>query len=148
MLTPSESKLLPNMLQRSYAGYYVELVKMKALVPCDVEDELTGYKGRIIEVVFDPLRIPEVNAKFKANGYKFDENMHVIAVTDGGAILVWGGLNSVFHLKRGERITGAFDEKHLAFQDILDLTERFKIKRKKVEIDDMIAQMKKTYGKK
>src|SRR5687768_7840 len=139
MLTPSESKLLPHLLQRSFAADCVDLVKMKALVPCEVTDELTGYKGRIIEVVFDPLRIPEVNAKFKADGYEFDESMQVIAVTDGGAILLWGGLNSVFHLKRDERISGAFDEKHLAFQDLLDLTERFKIKRRKVEIDDMIA---------
>jgi len=119
---------------------------MKAFVPCDVDDRLSQYKAKIVEVVFDPLRIPEVNSRFKAAGYDFDDKMQVIALTEDGSILLWGGFNSVFHLRKGERIEGAFDEKHLAFNDILHLTARFKIKHKKVEIDDLLAQLKETYG--
>jgi hypothetical protein len=55
-------------------------------------------------------------------------------------------LNSVFHLRKGEKIEGAFDQKHLAFNDVLDLTDRFKIKNKKVEVDELVAQLQKTYG--
>lgn len=38
------------------------------------------------------------------------------AVTEDGEILLWGGLNSVFHLRKGEKIDGTFDEQHLAFK--------------------------------
>jgi hypothetical protein len=47
-------------------------------------------------------------------------------------------------VRKGEPIEGAFD--NLAFEDILDLTQRFKIKNKKVEIDGLIAQLKQKYG--
>ena len=133
---------------RSFASRALDVVKMKAFIPCDVENQFKTYKTRIVEHVYDPLRIPEVHARFRAAGYEFSDDMQVIAVTADGEILLWGGLNSVFHLKKGEKIDGAFDEQHLAFNDILDLTERFKIKNKKVEIDEFIAQLKKTYGKK
>ena len=148
MLTQSESNLLPFLLQRSFASRALDVVKMKAFIPCDVENQFKTYKTRIVEHVYDPIRIPEVHAKFRAAGYEFAEDMQIIAVTADGEILLWGGLNSVFHLRKGEKIGGAFDEKHLAFNDILDLTERFKIKNKKVEIDEFIAQLKKTYGEK
>ena len=71
----------------------------------------------------------------------------MIAVNEDGSILLWGGLNSIFHLRRGEQIRGAFDEEHLAFNDILDLTGRFKIKNKKVEFDELLAQLQATYGR-
>ena len=148
MLTTSESNLLPFLLQRSFASRALDVVKIKAFIPCDVENQFRTYKTRIIEHVYDPLRIPEVHARFRAAGYEFSDDMQVIAVTEDGEILLWGGLNSVFHLRKGNKIDGAFDEHHLAFNDILDLTERFKIKNKKVEIDEFIAQLKKTYGKK
>lgn len=45
-----------------------------------------------------------------------------------------------------EQIDGAFDETHLVFNDILDLIEQFKIKNKKVEIDELIEQFNETYG--
>ena len=121
---------------------------MKAFIPCDVENQFKTYKARIVEHVYDPLRIPEVNDRFATAGYEFGDDMQVIAVTEDGSILLWGGLNSVFHLRKGEKIEGAFDEKHLAFNDILDLTERFKIKNKKIEIDELIARLKKRYGNK
>ena len=146
MLTSSESNLLPFLLSRTYASRALDVIKMKAFVPCEVDDRLNNYKARIVEAVFDPLRISEVNARFRAAGYDFTDDMQVIAVTEDGSILLWGGLNSVFHLGKGEKIEGAFDEKHLAFNDILDLTNRFKIKNKKVEIDELVAQLKKTYG--
>jgi hypothetical protein len=119
---------------------------MKAFTPCEVDDRINNYKDKIVEVVFDPLRIPEVNDRFKAAGYHVGNGMQVIAVNEDGSILLWGGVNSVFHLRKGEKIAGPFDEKHLAFNDILDLTERFKIKNKKVEIDELIARMKERYG--
>ena len=146
MLTPSESNLLPSLLQRSFASRALDVAKMKAFVPCEVDDRLNHYKGKIVEVVYDPLRIPEVNAEYRAAGYEFSDDMQVIAVTEDGSILLWGGLNSVFHLRKGEKIGGPFDEKHLAFNDILDLTQRFKIKNKKVEIDELIAKLKEKYG--
>ena len=92
------------------------------------------------------MHIEEVNAKFKSDGYIFDEDMKVIAVTEDGEILLWGGINSVYHIRRGEQITGAFDAKHLGFEDLLDFTQPFKTKRKKVEIDEMLDQLKRRYG--
>jgi hypothetical protein len=140
------ANLLPFLLQRIFASRALDIVKMKAFIPCDVENEFNGYKARIVEHVYDPLRIPEVNARFKAAGYDIGEDVQVIAVTEDNSILLWGGLNSIFHLSKGEKINGVFDGEHIAFNDILDLTERFKIKNKKVEIDELIAQLKKTYG--
>ena len=126
----------------------MDVVKMKAFIPCDVENQFKTYRARIVEHVYDPIRVPEVNRRFKVAGYEFGDDMQVIAVTEDGSILLWGGLNSVFHLRKSEKIGGAFDEKHLAFNDILDLTERFKIKNKKVEIDELIVQLKKKFGDK
>jgi hypothetical protein len=146
MLTPFEENLLPFLLQRSFASRALDVAKMKAFVPCDVDDRLNQYKAKIVEAVYDPLRVPEVNARFRAAGYDFPDDMQVIAVTDDGSILLWGGLNSVFHLRKGEKIAGAFDEKHLAFNDILDLTSRFKIKNRKAEVDELIAGLKQKYG--
>ncbi len=119
---------------------------MKAFIPCEVENQHKTYKTRIVEHVYDPLRVPEVNARFKAAGYDVGDEMQVIAVNEDGSILIWGGLNSVFHLRKDEKIDGVLDLKHLAFNDILDLTNRFKIKNKKPEIDELIAQLKQTYG--
>ena len=82
---------------------------MKGFVPCEVEDRLNHYKAKIVEAVYDPLCIPEVNARFRAAGYDFADDMQVIAVTEDGAILLWGGLNSVFHLRKGEKIAGPFE---------------------------------------
>ena len=140
------NNLLPFLLQQAYATRALDVVKMKAFVPCEVGDEITGYKGRIVQIVFDPLRIPEVNSGFAADGFNIDDGMQVIAVNEDGSILLWGGINSIFHLRRGEQIRGPFDERHLAFNDILDLTGRFKIKNKRVEIDELIEQMRQKYG--
>ena len=146
MLTPFESNILPSLLSRSLASRALDIVKMKAFVPCDVDEPRRGYKTKIVELIYDPVCVPETNAKFKSDGYDFPDDMQVIAVCDNGEILLWGGLNSVFHLARGETIGGAFDSKHLAFNDILDLTNRFKIKNKKVEIDELIRRLKEKYG--
>ena len=124
----------------------LDIVKMKAFIPCDVDEPRRGYKTRIVELVYDPVCVPETNARFKSAGFDFPDDMQVIAVCENGEILLWGGLNSVFHLARGETIGGGFDSKHLAFNDILDLTNRFKIKNKKVEIDQLIGKLKEKYG--
>lgn len=134
------------MLQRSFASDCVDFAKIRSLVLREVECKLTGYKTKVVEIVFDPFRIEEVNARFKAEGYIFDDGMKVIAVTDDLSILLWGGLNSVYHVKRGETITGAFDEKHLGFHDLLDFTQPFKTKRRKVEIDEMLVKLKEAYA--
>jgi hypothetical protein len=139
------TSLLPDLLHQSLALRALDVVKMGAFVPCEVADALTGYRNTIVEVVFDPVRAPEVDERFRKEGFLFDEGMHVIAVNADGSILLWGGLNSVFHLRRSEHITGAFDEGHLAFQDILDLTARFKIKNKRGEINAVIAAVKERY---
>jgi hypothetical protein len=135
-----------HLLQQFYATRALDVLKMKAFIPCEVDDKMTNYRGTIAEIVFDPVHIPEVNDRFTQAGYIFDEDMQVIAVNDDESILLWGGVNSIFHLRKGETISGPFDEKHLAFQDILDLTNRFKIKNKRVEIDDLIAKMKEKYS--
>jgi hypothetical protein len=134
------------LLQRTFASRALEVVKMKAFIPCDVENQHKTYRTRMVEHVYDPLRVPEVNGRFKAAGYDVDDQVQVIAVNKDGSILVWGGFNSVFHLAKDEKIGGALDLKHLAFNDILDLTNRFKIKNKKMEIDELIAKLKQTYG--
>ncbi|MFT3787365.1 MAG: hypothetical protein QM770_14565 [Tepidisphaeraceae bacterium] len=148
MLTPFEANLLPSLLSRFFASRALDVAKMKAFVPCDVSDRINNYKAKIVEAVYDPLCIPEVNARFREAGYEVPTNDEtaVIAVNEDGSILLWGGLNSVFHLRKGEKIAGAFDGAHLAFNDILDLTARFKIKNKKVEIDELIAKLKQKYA--
>jgi hypothetical protein len=140
------TNLLPYLLQRAYASRALDVVKMRAFTPCEVDDRRNNYKAKIVEVVFDPLHFPEVNARFEAEGFEVADGMQVIAVNEDGSILLWGGVNSVFHLRKGEKIAGPFDEKHLAFNDILDLTQRFKIKNKKVEIDELMMRMKERYG--
>lgn len=145
MLTPSEKKLLPYMLQRSFAGDCLDLIKMRSLVPIEAEDEITGYKTTIVEMVFDPMRLAEVNGRFQAAGYIIPDKMNVIGVNEDGTILVWGGPNCVFWLRKGAPISeGLLD--NIAFQDLGDLTQQFKIKNKKTEIDEMIAQLKQAYG--
>ena len=145
MLTPSESKLLPHMLLRSYAGDCLHLIKMRTMVPIDVENPILGYKCRIVEMVFDPARMAEVNGRFADEGYLIPEKMNAIAVNDDGTILVWGGANCVFWLRKGEPIAKGWDD-NLAFEDLGDLTHRSKIRNKKPEIDDMIAQLKRVFG--
>ena len=127
------TKIPTHLLQRTLASRALDIVKMKAFTPCEVDDHLNDYKAKIVEVVFDPLRIPEVNGRFEAEGYNVGDGMLVIAVNEDGSILLWGGANSVFHLHKGEKIAGPFDEKHLAFNDILDLTGRFKVQSSKVK---------------
>lgn len=137
--------LVRNLLQRSIASRALDVVKLKSLVPREVENPHKTYKCRIVEVVYDPLRIEEVNNWFKADGYDIVDGTQVIAVNEDGSILIWGGLNSVYHLLKGEQIGGAFDLKHLAFGDLVDLTGPFKFKNKKVEVDELIARLKAKY---
>src|SRR5688572_8994678 len=100
MLTPSERNMLPGLLRRSFAGDCLDLIKMRSFVPIEVEDELTGYKTKIVEMVFDPLRLTEVNRRFETAGYLIPQKMNVIAVNADGTILVWGGPNCVFRLQK------------------------------------------------
>jgi len=145
MLTSFESNILPSLLMRSLASRALDIVKMKALVPCDVDEPRRGYKTRIVEAVYDPLCVPETNARFKSEGYDFPDDMQVIAVCENAEILLWGGLNSVYHLPKGDKFA-EIGGKYMAFNDILDLTNRFKIKNKKVEIDELIGRLKEKYG--
>jgi hypothetical protein len=137
---------LTYLFQRSYASSCLDVVKMKDHVPCEVEDEVNRFKTRIIRVVFDPLRIPEVNAGFQAEGFIVPDDFAVIAVTADQKILMWGGLNSVYYLKKGEKLHKSL-ERNLAFNDIVGLTRHFKIKNKKAEVDELVAQLKKVYSK-
>src|SRR5262245_9130714 len=122
MLTPFERNLLPSLLERFFTTRALDVVKMQDFVPCQVEDELNKYQATITRIVYDPINVPETNAKYRKAGYIFeDAEMQVIAETADGEILLWGGLNSVFHLGKGQKITNAFDPKHLAFNDIVDL---------------------------
>ena len=134
------------LLQRWYAGTCLDLVKMKALVPCKVKDELNNYEGEIVEIVFDPLDPEKVNRQFKAAGYEVPKDFNVIAVNRDRTILLWGGLNSVYYLHKNERLEESW-ESNLAFNDIVGLTRQFKIKNKKVEIDELIEKLKKDAAK-
>ena len=87
--------------------------------------------------------LSRVDAASRAAGYTFDEDMHVLAKTSDGAILVWGGANSIYHLRKGDEIKG-FDD-YMAFNDVLHLTNRFKFKNKKPEIDTLVQQLKAKY---
>jgi len=136
------SQSLVKSLQRSFAMRFVELDKIKALVPRTINAQWNGRRIKVAEVVFDPLQIKKVNEKFTANGFILDDRKHVIAVNADCSILVWGGANSVFRLRAGERITGALDEKRLAFEDISHFTESFEVKVTKKEVDAMIAKLK------
>ena len=137
---------LTYLFQRSFASSCLDIVKMKVFVPCKVEDEVNDYKTTITKMVFDPLKISEVNASFKTSGYIIPEDFAVIAVTSDETILIWGGVNSVYYLHKGEELDDSL-EVNLAFNDIVDLTQSFKIKNKKTEIDDLIAQLKRLYSK-
>jgi hypothetical protein len=124
-------------------------MKLRAFVPCEVSDASTGYRARIVEAVFDPLRVAEVNGRFRAAGFAWDDDddegggMRVIAVIDDGSILLWGGLNSVHTLRKGERLIGVFD--NLAFEDVRRLLRPFGIKNTKAEIDALVVQLKQKY---
>jgi hypothetical protein len=131
-----------HLVQRLFATRFLQLEKMKQMVPRTVKAQCASRRITVAEVVFDTLHIDKVNAKFKRRGFVFDDRMHVIAVTDDGSILLWGGANSVFHLRRGQRISGPLDEKHLVFEDISHLTDLFEIEVKKKEVDEMISQLK------
>ena len=135
------------LLQRSYASSCLDVMKMRAFVPCQVADELNNYKATITEVVFDPLKVKKTNACYAKSGYIIPRDFAVIALTDDKRILLWGGMNSVYYLQRGEELDKSL-EMNLAFNDIVDLTQRFKIKNKKPEIDDLVAQLKELYAKK
>lgn len=137
---------LQYLLQRHWASAALETMKMKAFVPCDVEDKINNYKCRIVEAVFEPLKIEETNARFAKQGFIIPDEFHVIAVNEDGTILLWGGMNSVYYLKKGEKLPGTL-EGNLAFNDIRDLINRFKIKNKKPELDELMAAMKKKYSK-
>lgn len=103
------------LLQRTYASRALDVAKMRDVLPCDVDDRLTGYHGRIVEVAFDPLRIEETDLHFRDAGYGVDDDLHAIALTEAGELLLWGGFNSIYALKKGERVVGVSD--HLAFND-------------------------------
>jgi hypothetical protein len=122
-------------------------MKMKQLAPCEVQDELNKFKAIITEVVFDPLKTKETNRKYAKAGYIIPKDFAVIAVTADQKILLWGGLNSVYYLKKGEELDKSL-EVNLAFNDIAGLTRHFKIKNKKTEIDELLEQLKQLSTKK
>jgi hypothetical protein len=137
---------LTYLFQRLFASSCLDLVKLKAFVPCTVEDKANNYQTTITRIVFEPLKIKEVNAEFAAAGYFIPEEFSVIAVTGDDTILLWGGLNSVYDLHPGEKLDDS-GEVNLAFNDIVDLTGPFKIENTKAEIDDLVEQLKETYVK-
>jgi hypothetical protein len=69
---------LPYLLQRSYASSALDIIKMRDFTPCEVEDQFNTYRTTIVEVVFDPLHISEVNNRFEKAGYDIEESMSVI----------------------------------------------------------------------
>ncbi|HYE18505.1 MAG TPA: hypothetical protein VEA69_08675 [Tepidisphaeraceae bacterium] len=136
-----------SLVQRSFASTCLDIVKMRPFLPCEIRSECDDFHGTLVEIVFDPLKINQVNAQFEAAGYHVPEDMQVVGRTDDGSILLWGGMNSVYHLKMGEHLDDSW-ESNMVFEDVLHLTRPFKIKNKKVEIDEMVAQLKRVYATK
>lgn len=130
-----------HLAQRSMASRFLDIVKMKSFVPCEVEAPLTGYKAKIVQVVFDPLKMEEVNESFRQSGYYVGDGMNVIAVMDDRSILLLGN-SAVSFVGKNEKIQGVLDDSHVAFYDIMDLTRQFKIKNKKTEIDELVVKLK------
>jgi hypothetical protein len=131
-----------SLVKRSFATHFVKLEKMRTLVPRTVKAQWSGRPIKVKAIVFDPLQLQKVNAKFTDDGFILDDRKYVIAVNADGSILVWGGANSVFRLRAGARITGALDEKRLAFEDISHFTDAFEVDATKKEVDAMIARLK------
>ncbi len=129
-------------IQRSFATHFVKLEKIKALVPRTVKAQTDGRPVKVREIVFDPLQIKKVNARFTDEGFILDDKKYVIAVNADRSILVWGGANSVFRLRAGSRITGACDARRLVFEDISHFTDAFEVEAAKKEVDAMIARLK------
>ena len=143
--TPRRGKLP---LHPMIASTCLDIVKISRFVPCDVKDEMNSYQSTIVDVVFDPLRIDEVNSEFKAAGYEFDDElMKVIAVNDDGSLLLWGGLNAVYHLRKSERMDNPL-ENNLAFNDILDLTFPFNIKKRRWKLTNCFLSCRRLMVKK
>ncbi|HEY5913132.1 MAG TPA: hypothetical protein VJA21_21285 [Verrucomicrobiae bacterium] len=136
------SQNLVKSLQRSFATHFVKLEKMRTLVPRTIKAQWNGRPIKVREIVFDPLQIKKVKAKFTEAGFILDDRKHVLAVNADGSILVWGGANSVFRLRAGARITGALDERRLAFEDIGHFTDAFEVDATKKEVDAMIGKLK------
>ena len=142
------SNLFVHLAQRDYASRCLDLEKLKGRVPFDVASPGGEFKGRVVEVVFDLMATEQVNARFKAEGFILkgiadDASSKVIAVNEDESILFWGGMNSVYYLRKGERIDGVFG--NIVFEDIARLVRPFNFKHKKPEIDAMIEALKKKY---
>lgn len=134
------SNLLWHTLKKSYASDCLALLKMKAFLPCEVEDENNDFSAKIVEIVFDPFKVKEVNARFRAAGFEVPERLNVIALNEDGSILLWNETAGIFYSRKGEPFDETW-EGNSAFDDLLDLTGRFNIKNKKAEVDDMMAQL-------
>ena len=129
-------------IQRLFATHFVKLEKIKALVPRTIKAQANGRTVKVREIVFDPLQIKKVNAKFTDAGFILDDKQYVIAVNADRSILVWGGANSVFRLRTGARVTRASDPVRLAFEDISHFTDAFEVEATKKEVDAMIGKLK------
>jgi hypothetical protein len=131
--------------ERSYASSYLDLVKMKGLVPREVQEALTGYKAKIVEMVFDPFQIDEVNKRFKDSGYFIGKDMSVIAVNEDDSILLLGN-TVVYRVSKDEDLKDPLDDSHVAFYDVANLTKPLKIKNTRAELDEMFQKLKQKYA--
>jgi hypothetical protein len=138
--------LLRHSLKKSYASECLTLLKMRELVPFEVEATHSDFKAKVVEMVFDPFKIKEVNARFASAGYPVLDGLEVIAVNEDGSILLWGGAAGIFYARKGEPFDEGWEENSV-YDDVLDLIGRFNIKHKKAEVDEMIAKLQTHYTK-
>lgn len=139
MLDPQRDAPLP--LVPMIASHCLDILKLGDFVPFEIELSETGSKATIEEIVFDPLRIYEVNDKYRQAGFEIDEQFsRVIAVMADGSILVWFGHTTIYLLEKDT------DKKIEAFNDLLDLTFDFNIKNKRPEINGLLREMRECYG--
>lgn len=138
--------IVGNLLVGPVLSSGMAIAKLKGFAPFDYEDEQKTFKKRLVEVVYDPLRVREVNEEFRAKGYDVPEEQQVIAVNEDGSILLWGLLDEICCLQKGHKWQDPAGGRRFVCGSP-HLTRPFKIRNKKVEIDKLLAQVEKTYGK-
>ncbi len=140
------SNLLRHSLKKAYASECLTLLKMKELVPFEIKATHTDFTAKVVEMVFDPFKIKEVNARFAAAGYPVLEGLEVIAVNEDGSILLWGGVAGIFYARKDEPFDEDWEDNSV-YEDVIDLIGQFKIKHKKAEVDEMMEKLQAHYTK-
>ena len=97
------AKLPVHLLRQHYASRCVDLLKMKSLVPRDVECPPHQFKRRLVEVVFDPLRVrepPNCTECLPRSQLTVLSRFQLLPLREEGAALVVALVSMVAHASR------------------------------------------------